>query len=85
MAAGDIQKLRFSLTEEEIERYIMGGNLVSRLVEEVGMTMRAGETELDVAGRLNELARRSDVEPLSVFCTSDERIYKFRHAVPTKK
>lgn len=82
---GEIQKLRFSLTEEEIRRYITGGELVSRLVEEVGMTMRAGETELEVAGRLCDLARRADVEPLSVFCTSDERIYKFRHAIPTEK
>lgn len=83
--AGDIQKLRFSLTGEEISRYITGGRLVSRLVEEVGMTMRAGDTELSVAGRLNDLARQSNVEPLSVFCTSDERIYKFRHAIPTEK
>lgn len=85
MMAGDIQKLRFSLTEEEIGRYITGGQLVSRLVEEAGMTMRAGETELEVAGRLNDLARQCGVEPLSVFCTSDERIYKFRHAIPTEK
>lgn len=85
VVAGDVQKLRFSLTEEEIERYIRGGQLVSRLVEEAGMAMRAGETELAVAGRLYDLARRSDVEPLSVFCTSDERIYKFRHAIPTEK
>ncbi len=83
--AGDIQKLRFSLTQEELDRYITGGRLVSRLVEEVGMTMRAGETELFVAGRLNDLARQCNVEPLSVFCTSDERIYKFRHAIPTEK
>ncbi len=80
-----IQKLRFSLTSEEIERYKAGGTMVSRLVEEVAASVRSGETEWEVASRMYERARKDGLEVVSIFCGSDERIYKYRHAIATDK
>lgn len=82
---GKIQKLRFSLTPEEVERYQVGGAMVSRLVEEVAATVRSGDTEWEVASRMYQRARKDGLEVVSVFCGSDERIYKYRHAIATDK
>ena len=82
---GKIQKLRFSLTPEEIERYQVGGRLVSRLVEEIAAFIRPGMTEIEVAGMMEGRARADGLNAISVFCGSDERIYKYRHPVATAK
>lgn len=83
--SGLIQKLRFSLTNEEIERYKEGGRLVSLAVEEVAASVRPGDAEYEVAGRLMYLMRKSGLEFYSVFCASDERIYKYRHSILSGK
>lgn len=80
-----IQKLRFSLTPEEIERYQVGGMLVSRLVEEIAASIRPGMTEIEVAGMMEGRARADGLNAISVFCGSDERIYKYRHPIATAK
>lgn len=81
----DIQKLRFSLTPEEIERYQEGGAIVSRLVEETAAILRPGETEWSVTARVAARAREEGLEIMSLFCGSDERIYRYRHAIATDK
>ena len=80
-----IQELRFSLTEEEIERYQEGGKRVSWLIEETAASLRPGDTELSVVGKTAHLAREAGLEVISLFCGSDERIYQYRHAIPTEK
>ena len=81
----DIQKLRFSLTPEEIERYQEGGAIVSRLVEETAAILRPGETEWSVTARVAARAREEGLEIMSLFCGSDERISRYRHAIATDK
>ena len=81
----DIQKLRFSLTPEEVERYQEGGSIVSRIVEETAATLRPGETEWSVTARIAARAREEGLEIMSLFCGSDERIYRYRHAIATDK
>ena len=80
-----IQQLRFSLTEEEVSRYQEGGKLASRLIEETAASLRPGDTELTVVGRAACLAREAGLDVISLFCGSDERIYRYRHAIPTEK
>lgn len=81
--AGKLQQQRFSLTDEEIQRYLEGGAIVSRLVEETAATVRPGETEWSVTARLAERAKCEGLEALSLFCGSDERISRYRHAIAT--
>ena len=83
--AGKIQPLRFSLTPEEIEKYKVGGRLVSLAVEETAAAIRPGDMELDIVGKLYHLCRKTGLDVVSAFCTSDERIYNYRHAIPTTK
>ena len=83
--AGKVQPLRFSLTDEEIERYQTAGRLVTLAVEETAAATRPGDTELDTIGRLYHICRKTELDVVSAFCTSDERIYNYRHAIPTVK
>ncbi len=83
--AGELQKLRFSLTEQEVQRYLEGGTMVSRLVEETAASVRPGDTEWSVVARVAERARCEGLEVMSLFCGSDERISRYRHAIATGK
>ena len=80
-----IKLLRASLTQEEIARYMEGGRLVSRLMEETAASIRPGETERAVASRAASRAIEEGFEPLSIFCSCDERILRYRHAITTGK
>ncbi len=77
--------LRSSLTPEEITRYQHGGMIVSQIIEETAASVRPGETEWAVAARAAGRAWEEGIEPLSVFCSSDERICNYRHAISTGK
>ncbi|MFA5027142.1 MAG: aminopeptidase P family N-terminal domain-containing protein, partial [Candidatus Methylomirabilota bacterium] len=49
---GEIKQLRYSLTELEIERYRFLGEQLSRAVEKVALTVRPGDQECEIAGRI---------------------------------
>ena len=83
--AGRIQALRYSLLPQEVARYREGGALFSRAIEEAAAVIRPGDTELTAVGRLLAATRKDGLWAVSSFCTSDERIYRFRHAIPTEK
>ena len=83
--AGKIQPLRYSLLPNEIERYQEAGKIFSRAVEEAISVIRPGDTELKAVSRLIANMRKDGLWTVSSFCTSDERIYNFRHAIPTEK
>lgn len=83
--SSNLQRLRFSLTQEEVERYLEGGRKMSRLIEEAAASIRPGDTEWSVTAKVMNLAREDGLEALSVFCGSDERIVDYRHAIATDK
>lgn len=83
--ADSVKKLRFSLTEEEVEKYIEGGKIVSTAVEEIAAAINPGDTEIEIVGRIWGLSCKLGLEPMMIFCASDERFYKFRHPIPTAK
>jgi len=83
--AEDIKQLRFSLTDAEIERYRIGGRLISLAIEETAATIRPGDTELQTVSRLYGIVRKYDIDIVSAMCAADERISSYRHPVPTFK
>lgn len=83
--ANDVKLLRFSLTQEEVERYQEGGYLAARAIEETISSVRPGDTELKTIGRLARRIRESGLDVVSAMCAADERISHYRHPVPTDK
>ena len=83
--ANDVKLARFSLTEAEIERYQEGGLLTARAIEETISSVRPGDTEYETVGRLVGIIRSHGMDVVSAMCAADERIYNYRHPVPTDK
>lgn len=80
-----IQKLRFSLTEEEVERYIELGTDASWAMEESGAMVEKGMSEYEIAGLIIDNMEKKGLEILSCMVAADERISLFRHPLPTNK
>ena len=83
--ANDVKLSRFSLTEAEIKRYREGGALTARAIEETISSVRPGDTEYETIGRLVGTIRSHGMDVVSAMCAADERIYHYRHPVPTDK
>ncbi|MDR1587749.1 MAG: aminopeptidase P family N-terminal domain-containing protein, partial [Treponema sp.] len=83
--AEDIKRLRFSLTESELERYRETGYLVSLSVEETAASVRPGESEFEIMGRLSENLVAHGVVFYSGMCAADDRISRYRHPIATDR
>ncbi len=85
MLADDIARLRYSLTPEEQERYRWLGEKVSIALEKTLMETKAGEKESEVVGRLGKELWKDRIDPITLMSAADDRIFKFRHPIPTEK
>ena len=81
--AGEIKKLRLSLTESEQSRLREVGRLASLAIEEACVTLRPGDTEIEAVKRIASHLFDSGMEFTSLMCAADDRLMKFRHAIPT--
>lgn len=80
-----INPLRYSLTYNEICRYQYLGDTLSMSLEAFMETIKPGDTEYDIAGRLSAAIWKHNIDPVLFLISSDERAYKYRHGVPTGK
>ena len=83
--AASVARLRYSLLPAEIERYQELGRLASRAIEETARTVRPGDKECAVVGRLAERLWGERLDYITTFCAADERISEFRHPIATEK
>ncbi len=83
--AKDLNPLRYSLTPEEVERYKEVGYLASKAIEETALTIKPGDKECEIIGRLAERLWANHLDYITTFCAADERIDNFRHPLATEK
>ncbi|WP_195277425.1 M24 family metallopeptidase [Anaerotruncus rubiinfantis] len=83
--SNEIRLLRFSLTESEVERYLVGGYLTARAIEETIAQARPGDSELSIIGKLAHRIRETGLDVVSAMCAADDRISNYRHPVPTDR
>lgn len=84
-SGGKIQKLRYILTEDEMSRMKEIGKESAMILENTMRTIKPGETEFEVAARITgRLMEKGYLVPVCLV-GSDERIFKYRHPVPTFK
>jgi Xaa-Pro aminopeptidase len=81
----EIAKLRYSLTPEEQKRYRWLGDKVSLTLEKTLMKTKKGETESEVVGRLCNELWRDRIDPVTLMSAADDRVFQFRHPIPTEK
>ncbi|UCB46079.1 MAG: aminopeptidase P family N-terminal domain-containing protein [Spirochaetota bacterium] len=80
-----INPLRYSLTSWEVDRYKEIGRLTSIAIEKTAMTIRPGDKECEVIGRLAQRLWDNRLDYITTFCAADERIADFRHPIGTEK
>lgn len=85
MMAGEIARLRYSMTPEEQDRYRWLGEKVSRALEKTLIETRIGEKESEVVGRLCQELWKYRIDPVTLMSAADQRISDFRHPIPTEK
>jgi Xaa-Pro aminopeptidase len=83
--AQDIARMRAALTPEEGERYRALSRLCAEAMDHAIRAVRPGLTEYEIAALLSGEVQRQGVTPIVNLVATDERIFKFRHPLPTDK
>lgn len=81
----DISLIRSCLNKEEISRYREVCQSTANILEQTGKVIKPGMTELQICAKLFESAIEHDFVIHVSLVASDERIYKYRHPLPTNK
>jgi len=83
--ADDLARLRANLTPEEGERFQALGHLCAEAMDSAARAVRPGQTEYQIAGLLAHEAERRGVQAIVNLIATDERLFAFRHPLPTAK
>ena len=83
--SGDLARLRANLTPEEGERFRVLGRLCAEAMDGAARAIRPGQTEYQIAGSLAHEAERRGAQVVVNLVATDERIFNFRHPLPTGK
>lgn len=78
-------RLRWKLTDMEIQKYRYCGQLASSALEAVCRQIQPGETEFDIAARLEFEVQRTGAFPYVTLVSTDQRVFDYRHPIPTSK
>jgi len=79
--SGKINPLRYSLTSWEVERYRELGKIAAACMEETAETIRPGDTECAVVGRMLERLWSRGADSVLPYCAADDRITIYRHPI----
>lgn len=81
----EITHLRANLTPTEGERFRILGQLCAEAMNAAVWSVRPGQTEYEIAGILSMEAEQRGVQATVNLIATDERIFKYRHPLPTTK
>ncbi len=80
--AGKFKQIRYSLTDTEIKRYRWLGEQVTEAVSDVCYALKPGMDEYQIESITAGELRSRGILPTVLLIGVDERIYKYRHALP---
>lgn len=83
--SADISLLRMRLTDAEAERFRQLGQLCASAIRDAAFTVRPGQSEMHIAALLSYECQRRGVQAFVNLIATDERIFKYRHPLPTDK
>ena len=81
----EIAALRFPLTQEEGERFRTLGRLCAEGMWKAVEALQPDMTEYEIAGLLSQAVESRGVQAIVNLIATDERIFSFRHPLPTSK
>lgn len=83
--SNEIARLRTHLTPEEKIRFRVLGRLCAEAMDNTIRSIQPGVTEHQIAGHLDFECRSRGVQPIVNLIATDERIFLYRHPLPTFK
>jgi Xaa-Pro dipeptidase len=83
--SAEIARLRYQLTPPEIERYRQVGFDTGQAIERAARAVLPGMSEVQIAGLMAAQALDAGITPIMLLVGTDERIFRFRHPIPTGK
>jgi Xaa-Pro aminopeptidase len=81
----DLARLRANLTSEEGQRFRQLGKLCAETMQAAIQSVKPGQTEYQLASLLSSEAESRGVQAIVNLIATDERIYSYRHPLPTAK
>lgn len=81
----EIARLRARLTPEEGERFRALGKVCAAAMDATIRAVRPGQTEFEIAARLTQETQARGAQPIVNLIASDERVFAYRHPLPTAK
>lgn len=81
----EVARLRAHLTLDEQERFRTLGAICAEAMHEAIVSIEPGMTEEEIAATLAESTQSYGVQPIVNLIATDERIFNYRHPLPTTK
>ena len=81
----EMARLRANLCEEEGVRFRKLGRLCAAAMNAAVRAVKPGMTEMEIAALLGAETQKRGVQPIVNLIATDERIYHYRHPLPTAK
>lgn len=82
---GGLARLRYQLTEAELERYRALGHDAGQAIGALARHLQPETTEQEIARRARDVLAACGAYSVVTLVASDERLAQFRHPVPTTK
>lgn len=83
--SGEVARLRSGLTGMEGERFRQLGNLCAEAMVSALQAVRPGMSEYQIAATVSSETLARGIQPIVNLVATDERIYRYRHPLPTDK
>ena len=83
--SGEVARLRSGLTGMEGERFRQLGSLCADAMVSALQSVRPGMSEYQIAAAVSEETLARGVQPIVNLVATDERVYRYRHPLPTDK
>jgi Xaa-Pro aminopeptidase len=83
--SAQVASLRSQLTSEEGERFRELGRLCAQGMQAAVNVIRPGMTEYEIAALLSHALESRGVQAIVILIAADERIFSYRHPLPTPK
>ena len=77
--------MRSKLTLPEVKRFKRLGMLCARAMEATVRAVRPGQSEHRIAARLSDETGKRGIQAIVTLVATDDRIFSFRHPLPTSK
>ena len=81
----ELARLRAKLTPEEGERFRELGKCCAQAMQAAALAVKPGQTEYEIGARMMEETERQGIQAIVNLIATDERIWQYRHPLPTGK